>query len=195
MRFADPFQFLPKKNRRSIFFISGLVTLILLITLFKINQPLINTCAPFGIITFELSEDLDSSVSILASWDSTNKMHVALSLGLDFVFILFYALFLSLVCFKLSEGLYGNYATLKVANLGTFMGWLPLFAGIFAIIENFALTQLLLGKQIESFHSLSQLFGYSKLILIGITICYIIIGLVILFVIPKRADIHICNSQ
>ena len=120
MRFADPFQFLPKKNRKSIFFISGLVTLILLITLLKINQPLINTNAPFGIITFELSEDLNSSVSILESWGSNNKIYAALSLGLDFVFIIFYALFLSLVCFKLSEGLYGNYATIKLANLGPF---------------------------------------------------------------------------
>lgn len=195
MRFADPFQFLPKKNRKSIFFISGLVTLILLIILLKINQPLINTNAPFGIITFELSEDLNSSVSILESWGSNNKIYAALSLGLDFVFIIFYALFLSLVCFKLSEGLYRNYATIKLANLGTFIGWLPLIAGLFAIIENFALTQLLLGKQNESFHSLSQLFGYSKLILIGITICYIIIGLGIIFIIPKREDIYIRNSQ
>jgi hypothetical protein len=49
---------------------------------------LVTSQAPGGIISFELAKTPAKSTSIMNSWDSTQKLIAAFSLGLDYLFIL-----------------------------------------------------------------------------------------------------------
>ena len=120
-----------------------------------INMPLKNDVSPLGIISFELADDLNRSISILSSWEPDHKSHVAFSLGFDYFFIIFYSLFLSLSCFALSNKPKGCGIRMADAYEGTFFGWLPIIAGIFDLIENYSLTRLLLGTHSETFSSMA----------------------------------------
>ena len=73
-----------------------------------------------------------------------------------------------------------------MANAGTFFGWLPIIAGTFDLIENYSLIRLLLSAHSETFSSMAQMFGLLKFILIGISIIYILVGLITLAYIQKN---------
>ena len=186
MKFANPFDFLPVKQHKSTILILGFITLLTLVILTVINVPLKNDVSPLGIISFELANDLYRSISILSSWESDHKLYAAFSLGLDYFFIIFYSLFLSLSCFALSDKLELTYWAIRMTNAGTFFGWLPIIAGTFDLIENYSLIRLLLGTHNETFSSMAQMFGLSKYILISFSIIYILVGLITLAYLQKK---------
>ena len=73
------------------------------------------------------------------------SVHAALSLGLDFLFLLFYSTAFSLACMLWSEGGSGSFE--RIRFFGSLFAWISLFAGVFDGLENLALIQLLFGSE------------------------------------------------
>jgi len=73
--------------------ITMLVTVaVLLVVLTVINQPLQNTSAPQGIVSFQLAGTADHARNILLSWGEEGLVWAKASLWLDFLFIPAYLL-------------------------------------------------------------------------------------------------------
>ena len=70
------------------------------------------------------------------------SVHAALSLGLDFLFLIFYSTAFSLACM-----LWGSGSSERIRFFGSLFAWISLFAGVFDGLENLALIQLLFGSE------------------------------------------------
>jgi len=67
-------------------------TAVLLVVLLLINQPLQNTSAPQGIVSFQLAGTADHALAIIRSWGAEDLIWAKASLWLDFLFIPAYLL-------------------------------------------------------------------------------------------------------
>ena len=74
--------------------LTATLTLLLLVALAAINQPLTNEVAPRGIISFELAATSADASAMVQSWNTSAMTWARLSLYLDFPFIAAYLLFL-----------------------------------------------------------------------------------------------------
>jgi len=148
-----------KKRKLTLFFLGG-VTLLLFMILTIINKPLINRTTPNGIISFELAKTFSNSEIILTSWEQTEKQYAALSLGLDYLFMFAYSLFLCLSILIISDSFKNRNHFLFLS--GFYLAWLQLLAAIFDGFENYFLIKLLFGSQLELFSQLAFYFASIK---------------------------------
>jgi len=146
-----------------------LTTIILLFIMNMVSQPLVTSQAPGGIVSFELAKTPASSTAIMNSWDSTQKLIAAFSLGLDYLFILFYSMTLSLGCVWTTIVLKLNKPV--IALIGVIVAWLQWAAAILDGIENYSLFRILL---VESKFPYSQLAFYCAVLKFGIIFAGII---------------------
>jgi len=108
-----------------------------------------------------------------------------LSLGLDFIFIVSYSFFLSLLVYRISRIYSGSGEWLL--RLGGMLAMLQFVAAVFDVFENFFLIRLLLGSQAEIFSSLAFGFAAGKFTLIILGIVYVLAGLIVLLIRRGRA--------
>lgn len=181
MKFDNPFSWLASRLYKTGLITFGLITIILFVAISIFNTSLVTPEAPTGIISFELAGNIDASLAILASWDESARVYAALSLGIDFAYLIAYGLFLSLACYMLSDRLTQTWRVVRFSDIGSFISWLPLVAALFDAIENTNLIFLLLGSKSDIFPSMASLFAITKFILVFLAILYLIIGLPILF--------------
>ena len=177
--FVSPFSKLSIKDEKkltsSIFY---LLIMSILVTQF-FNSQLTNEVASYGIISFELAESIDRSIEIMNSWDPQAKIFAGLSLGFDYLFLLIYTLFLSLMVHKLNERLW---AGKPFHYLGIIILWSMFIAAIFDALENLALIKLLMGSQEQLWSSVAFYFAFAKFFLVIIGILYVIINTIIFLV-------------
>ena len=126
-----------------------------------------------GIVSFELAKDLERSKIIINSWNTEAKTAAGLSLGFDFLFILIYIYFLSLLVKKLTNNFKNHGLHIKPENLFVY---LLVLVGVFDIIENIALIKLLLGDFKQIYSSVSYYFASLKFGLLALIIAYIMLG-------------------
>ncbi len=172
----NPFTWLPHQVQKKALIVFGITTLILLIIISIIDQPLKNIHSG-GIIAFELAGSFERSQEILDSWDYNAKLFAAFSLGIDYFFMLAYSLFLSLSIFKLSKRFINRKRW--YSQLGIYLAWAQFAAAIFDAIENYFLLRLLLGSQTEIFSSLAFYSASIKFILIVLGFLYIVLSLIL----------------
>lgn len=151
---------------------SGVLSLVLLITLAIIDQHLSNQIALNGIISFELSASLLESLRIITSWNSTAQIYAGFSLGLDYFFIFSYSVFL----FTLSVHLAIRFKDkmFLLYQVGIYIGWLQLSAGLLDAIENYMLLRLLTGSYDEIFSILAYYCASVKFLFIGVGVFFIL---------------------
>jgi hypothetical protein len=159
-----------------------LVALFSVLVLKIIDFKLENGNSEFGMVCFELAGNLETSNTIIASWNESGLTHLAsFSLGFDYLFIFTYVLFLSLWTSLLAEGFYNKFAP-WFANL--IIGFFVI-AGMLDMIENYFLLTLLGANPTELSSIIACYCASVKFILIGLGILYN------LFVIVKRLLIKI----
>lgn len=164
---------MPVKNNNRLFVLFLILLLITIGVMRYLNGFLITPSSPNGIVSFELAKESYISAEIINSWNTTAKTAAGLSLGFDFLFLLIYASFISLLIFKLNKKLF-----LKddKNQLGMIFLLLPFLAAFFDIIENIALIKLLLGD-IQIKWSLTAYYAaIIKFGLLLLVIGYILIG-------------------
>jgi len=176
MNISNPFSWLSVQTQKKALIFFGVAALILLITISMVDQPLKNSNSG-GIISYELAGNFERSQEILNSWDYTAKLYAAFSLGIDYLFMVAYSLFLALSIYKLSQNFVGQKESLL--KIGIYLSWAQFVAAIFDGIENYFLFRLLSGSQVEMFSTLAFYSASIKFILIFLGLLYIIIALIL----------------
>lgn len=164
-----------KLTYKQILIFSGIFTIIIFLTLGYIDKPLITEKAPNGIISFELAKNIDTSISIISSWDLNAKVNAGLSLGIDFLFLVVYAIFFAAACYLIAQKYINKNNWMY--KTGLLFAKLQFVAALFDAIENIALIKLLLGSNNSLFPLIAYYFASIKFAIIVIGIIYIIIGL------------------
>ncbi len=176
---ASPFKSLSRKAEKKTS-ITLLVLIVILITVMRyFDAPLKNNISTSGIISFELAKDIDQSKAILNSWDAVSKTSAGMSMGLDFLFLIVYSLFISLLIHKLNVKLWKGSL---IYNVGTLLILGVFLAAFFDVIENIALIKLLLGDLQQKWSSIAYYFAIAKFILLAIGILFILINSVQLII-------------
>ena len=167
-----------KLTNSQILVFSGLLTVILFLVLGYFDKLLVTENAPSGIISFEFAKEIDQSIAIISSWDLNAKVYAALNLGIDFLFLVVYAIFFSIACYLIAQKfvIKNNW----MYRTGLLIAKLQFIAALFDAIENIALIKLLLGSNNSFFPSIAYYFASIKFAIIAIGIIYIIIGLLTL---------------
>jgi len=176
---ASPYKELSKKIEGK-FTITLLISVLILISAMRyFDAPLKNNICTSGIITFELAKDIETSTAILNSWNNIDKASAGMSMGLDFLFLIVYALFITLLIHKLNERLWKDS---KIYFIGNILIWSVFLAAFFDIIENIALINLLLGDLLQKWSSIAYYFAITKFTLLVLGILFILINFIILLV-------------
>lgn len=147
------------------------LSVLLLVAMRILDAPLRSPVAPRGIVSFELAKNMEASRQILASWNAQAKMHAALSLGLDYLFLIVYALFISLACVQVGKALQGHRSLL--AALGGVLAWSQFFAAILDAVENLVLISLLLNFERLGYPAVARTCAIIKFIIVGAGLIYI----------------------
>jgi len=175
MNWTNPLIWLNSAYEKKMLYFSGAMTLLLLLLMNLIDRHLINLQAVHGIISFELAGDFRHSQQILASWSASAKVWAGLSLGIDYLFMAAYGVFLALSCYKIAKGLL--FRNVWFYRLGIGLSWLMFLAAVLDAIENYGLIRLLFGSQAAFFSGLAFYCASVKFFLVFIGIIYLVFGL------------------
>ena len=170
-----PFQNLGSE-RRGLFLVLLVLTLLVMGAMNVLGSPLINSAAPFGIISFELAGSSQRAAEILASWDHDAQLYAALNLGLDFLFMVLYSTTIGLGCIWASDVLAVNNWPLE--KIGLPLAWGQWLAALLDALENIALIVILLSTGLSPWSELARIFAIVKFGLVFLGMVYVFLGLV-----------------
>lgn len=176
--FISPFAKINSKSQKELLYSLFYILLIVGVAMRYFDTHLTNDTVTNGILSFELAHSLDASIAILDSWSPLAKTYAGLSLGLDFLFLLIYSLFISLIIHMLNQRLWVGKATYKI---GETLIWAMFLAAVFDCVENVCLIKLLIGSHKEYWSSIAFYFASVKFIIIGVSLLYIVYNSVLLF--------------
>ncbi|NOZ87517.1 MAG: hypothetical protein GXP49_14875, partial [Deltaproteobacteria bacterium] len=131
--------------------------------------------SPMGIVSFELAGDMHTVELMLEAWADQGKIYVALSLGLDFLFIAAYVLAIGLACALLADLLKSGMKTLS--RLGWLLSWLMPVAGLLDVVENCTLIQVLTGDGSDLLAAIAKWCALVKFSLVAAGLAYSMVGL------------------
>lgn len=173
--FVSPFHKLSisRQKRMTIFLLVFVIVMIAIMRFF--DAPLKNETAPNGIVSFELAKELSNSKAILYSWSEFSKPFANLSMTFDFLFLVIYSLFLSLVTHRLNEKVWKKG---KTHQFGIVICYLIFLAAFFDVIENIALMQLLKGNLQQIWSSIAYYFAVMKFGLLVLGLVFIVVSFV-----------------
>jgi hypothetical protein len=157
------------------------LSILLLIFLNLVGNPLVNQSAPYGMISFELAWEVDQAQSILESWDHSAQLRAAFSLGLDYLFILIYSLTLTLTClwaarFRRERRRFPTWLVM-IGWPGILLAWGQSLAGGLDIIENIALTRILLEAVVAPWPQIASICASLKFTLVVTGVVYSVLAL------------------
>jgi hypothetical protein len=179
MGITDPFKNITGPVRKRALILFFILTIVLLTAMNWLDAGLKTEAAPSGIISFELADSLEHSRRITASWGPDGKVRAALSLGLDYFFLVAYALFIALACSQIAKALQAN--SPNFAAVGYLLAWAQFPAAALDAFENAALIHLLLGSSLPPLPLVARWCALIKFSLVGAGLIYIIgTGLVFL---------------
>ncbi len=148
---------------------------ILLVAMHRLDAALKTPQAPWGIISFELAASYEVSRQILDSWNAPARTQAALSLGLDYLFLIVYAGFISQACGQIGRTLQRQ--TPLFAGVAAVLAWGQFLAAILDAIENVALIALLLDSARTWLPHLARWCAIIKFSVVGAGLIYICGGL------------------
>ncbi|HEY69632.1 MAG TPA: hypothetical protein G4O08_03510 [Anaerolineae bacterium] len=178
---------IPRSNQARVFFILLGFTLVLMISLQVIGGPLQTNAAPSGIISYELAGSLDNAWAMLNSWGSEGQVFAALSLGLDYLFLVAYSITIALGCRIVASNLHPRFGFL--IRLGILLSWAQFLAALLDALENYALIRILLGSENALWPPTALWSAVPKFIIVVLGIVYILAG-AIMTLIPKNRSVR-----
>lgn len=178
MYIPDPFLWLSPKARNRLWFGSLVLSVVPILAIKLLDASLVTDAAPSGIISFEFAGSMTRAQQILSSWDADAKIRCALSLGIDYLFLVAYALFISIACANIGRSL--KIKKLFVAKVGYLLGWAQFIAALLDTIENTALIQLLLGAHQEWYAWMAWGCAGIKFTLVGSGLLYMVFGFILI---------------
>jgi hypothetical protein len=112
-------------------------------------------------------------MEMIASWGPEGRISAALSLGLDYLFIVAYVLAIGMGCSLVSRSLGKNFGIF--AKLGLILAQLQIVAGLSDAVENYALIRILLGTSQLWWAVIAQRSAMVKFVIVGLGILYVLI--------------------
>jgi hypothetical protein len=167
---THPFGWLPPGTRRRAFRAVAALTLLVGAALGAGGAPLRTPAAPRGIVSFEFAASTAVAERILASWDERARVAAGLNLGLDYLFLVAYALAIGLGCARVADALRARAP--RAAALGDGLAWGALAAGGLDAVENAALVALLLGARAPLLAPLAAACALPKFALVAAGLVY-----------------------
>lgn len=146
------------------------------------GQQLITPSAPNGILSLELSHDADHTAKIVTEWAGTIRSSFYINMLLDFIFIIFYGLFLYTSC---------RYIALlnpTWKRLAAIMAAASLTAMSFDVIENVLMITSVTTATDPTITFLTRLFAILKFSLVAIVLVFIIIAWLIYYIKKLKAS-------
>ena len=178
MRWPTPFDRYSDPARNKALVAALIISAFLLMAMRMLDGPLRTPVAPRGIVSFELAKNVDASRQILNSWNGQAKKHAAGSLGLDYLFLIVYAAFLSLACTQVSKALVKR--RLLLANAGAILAWTQFLAAICDAVENSVLFALLLNSKQLWLPAVARTCAIIKFTIVGAGLIYIASGIIMI---------------
>lgn len=172
----SPFRSMSKTAEKRLTIVLLIAMLLLFSAMRYFDAPLKNQVSKAGIVSFELAKDLQQTKAILNSWNAFSKTSAGISIGLDFLFLMVYAVFISLLIHKLNESLWKHS---KLYKIGVMIIWGVFLAAVFDIVENIALIQLLLGDLQQKWSSIAYYFAVLKFGLLAFGLFFIVLNLIL----------------
>ncbi|NEZ67718.1 hypothetical protein D0962_34000 [Leptolyngbyaceae cyanobacterium CCMR0082] len=120
-----------------------------------------------NIICFEFN-----ALGVLPDWDASERLWAAFSLGLDFLYIVVYSTFFTLLCLRAAPKFQNSFWM----NLGYVLAWGQWFAAVFDGLENGSLLAILLGYEYALLALAAKLFASLKFALIIAAALYAAVG-------------------
>lgn len=184
------------QNRRRLFWVLLVLTLLVMVIMNIVGAPLNNETAPSGIVSYELAGTPEKAQGILDSWDASAQRYAAFGLGFDYVFMLAYA-----SLFSVAVGLAGD----ALRRRGWPLSWLgrPLvyamwLAALMDAVENLALSVMLLpadATAVAPWPQLAQVCAVIKFGLLFIGLVYAFLGMAVSLVGRLETAEHPLKSQ
>ena len=150
-------------------------TLLMIIVMQQTGTSLKTTGTPNGILDLEFANNASKAAGVIAIWEksgSTDNIQAAkLNTELDFIFLLFYAIFLHQVCRSIA-GLYKG----AVKNMGLVLANGAIAAGVLDILENIGMLLTLHGYINNTIPLLTFSFSITKWVLALAALLYFLAG-------------------
>ncbi len=175
-----PYNKASNKSIKNLLWWSGAFTLVLMVAIRMVDHWLTTPESPGGMVGFELAKNINNTLIMINSWGEHGRIMAGFSLGIDYLYIVSYSVFLGLSAFAIGKKLGSRSSFL--ARPGYWFSSLMLLAGIFDGIENYALLKILSGHHEQLWASLSYYFASTKFGIVLLTLLYIIVGLITLWV-------------
>ena len=176
----SPYNNTSGRFRKNMLYWSGGFTLLLLVILRLLDQSLTVEGTPDGIVGFELVKNIHDARIMIDMWGEHGRLIAAFSLGIDYVFLISYALFLGLCSYEIGKKLSGRSRLLS--RPGFWLSWLMLLAAIYDSIENYSLIKILTGSKSQLWATTSYYFSTIKFAIVFVTLIYIVLGLVMIWI-------------
>jgi hypothetical protein len=172
-----------KGNKRitanQFFILLTLLLIFFIVVMRYLDSFLITEESQNGIVSFELAKETSKSGSIINAWNETARIAAGISLGLDFLFLLVYSLFIAVLIGKLNDSLWKDQSFYIV---GKFLIGAIFIAAFFDSIENVALIKIMLGDSREIWPLFAYYFASLKFLIILSCIVYISISSIVLLI-------------
>ncbi len=160
-----PFVWIRESNRPAALVIATPAVIIWSGVMAVVSEPLKNATVPGGILDFEFAGNQATAQAILDSWSPEVREMAMLGMGLDYVYLVVYSVFLSLACIAVAQRFSGPAP--RAARLGFGLSWLVLTAGLFDAIENFGLIRLLIDGPSDVWARVAFVCAIPKFMLVG----------------------------
>jgi hypothetical protein len=169
------------------FFILAAGTIIMLVVMVKTGAILKTNNTPHGILNLEFASNTQTVNAILQAWQKTttsnNIKAATINTLLDFIFLVFYSLFLNKLCNIIADKLSG-----LLAVAGRIIAYSALAAGVLDIIENTGML-LSLNGYINSATAIITFTAASiKWLLVVAILLYVMVGGLIALVKKSRNE-------
>lgn len=137
--FLEKLEKLKKEPSDLILLVFAAIAIVILLTInILIFEPLAHSVYEYGILDFEFAWTKEQILTIFADWDAEGRELQAAGVYWDFLYIIGYTVPLFALILLVSRKLNG-----EILNIGLYMSFTPIIAGIFDIIENINLLIML----------------------------------------------------
>lgn len=156
---------------KPLFWLSLLLTLSSGVALAVIDPYLRGPTSPLGIVSYELCGYQGACRSMVEAWSPYQQLMTALSLGVDYLFMLVYP---ATICFALL--LVAQQLPQRLQRSTRIVAWSAWIAGITDALENYCLAQMLLTPTATGYAWPASIFATIKFTFVGITLLWLLVA-------------------
>jgi hypothetical protein len=171
-----PLGWLLPQSRGQVLWWSGTVVVVLFAVLMVVDRRLKQSGA--GIVRFEFAGTPERAELILRRWGPEGRKIARLSLLIDGLWLVSYAMFLAVASLGASESMRVR-GWDRLAAAGVLVAWMQLAAGALDAVEDIALLAVLSGHTGQPYPGLARVSAVGKFALaLGLGVPYVLLGVI-----------------